>query len=339
VADISAKTSKGLLPDMSAAFPRHRFGLLDLALLAVAAGTYFFLGGYLALATQVLVMVIFALSLDLQLGFGGIETLGHAAFYGIGAYGAALYSIYVSPEPISGLLVGALAAGAFALLSGAVVLRTRGLALVMLTLAVATVVHEIANTMRWLTGGDDGLHGYSVSPIFGMFQFDLWGRTAYVYALAVTLVVFVLCRTVANSHFGLTIRAMRDNPDRLQMLGVANLPARLLLYTICGALAGVAGALSAQVVGVVGLASLTFLLSGNVLIALVIGGTGRLYGAIIGAIVFVILSDRAAAIDPFNWLFALGGLLILIVWLAPDGLTGIFARAARRFVPGKADAQ
>lgn len=319
------------LPEMRSALRTHRLGWFEVAMLAVFAAVYCLLPGYLPLATQVAIMIIFAISLDLALGYGGIETLGHAVFYGIGGYAAGFYALYVWQEPISGLLVAALVAGLFGVLSGIVVLRAKGLTLVMLTLACATMVHEFANSMRAITGGDDGLSGYRIDPVLGLFRFDLFGRTAYVYSVCVLIVVFLLARIVANSNFGLVARGIRSNSQRMQLLGVPVLNRLVLLYAVSGALAGVAGALSAQVTKLVGLNTLAFTLSGNVLIVLILGGIGRLYGAVIGSIVFVVLSDRAAAIDPFNWLFILGGLIVLVVWLAPDGIVGRFSALTWQF--------
>jgi branched-chain amino acid transport system permease protein len=308
------------------AFTRHRFAWVDLVPWLCVAIAYLALPKYLALGTQVMIMVIFALSLDLATGYGGIETLGHAAFYGVGAYAAGLYALHVSTEPISGLAVAAAAAALVGVLSGALILRTRGLTLVMLTLAIATMLLEAANTAKAITGGDDGLGGFKIAPVLGLFEFDLAGKTAYWYAAAVMAVVFVLAKLVVNSPFGLTIRGIRENPIRMRMLGVPVTQRLVLLYTISGALAGVAGGLAAQVTRLVGLDSLAFALSGNVLIALILGGTGNLYGAFAGAALFVILSDRAAAVSPFHWLFALGIVLILAVRFAPNGVVGTFKR-------------
>ncbi len=286
---------------------------------------YAFGGRYLPLGTQVLIQIVFALSLDLALGYGGIDSLGHVAFFGMGAYVAGLFAMHVSSEPILGLCVAAAAGALTGLLTGPLVLRTRGLTVVMLTLAVATMLQQLANAnaMKPITGGADGLFGFEVAPLFGLFPFDLYGHTAYWYACGVVAVVFVICKIVVNSPFGLAIRGIRENPVRMRMLGV-NVTARLVtLYCISGALAAIGGGLSAQVTKLVGLDSLAFLLSGNALVMLILGGTGSLYGAIIGAVIFVVLSDRAAAIDPFNWLFAVGAVLILAVRFAPQGAVGL----------------
>lgn len=312
------------------AFRRQRYNLADLALVVAAALTLIFGEYYLALAAFVVIMAIFALSLDLAQGYGGIESLGHAAFFGVGAYAAALYSLHCSPEPVSGLLVAAVAAGVVGLLSGFAVLRTQGLTQLMLTLAVATLLYELANVAKSITNGDDGLSGYEVAPIFGVFKFDIYGYTGFIYAFVVLVLVYALLKKLVNSSIGETAQGIRENQTRMRMLGVPVERRLWMLYTLSAAFAGVAGGLSAQINRIVGLDALAFTLSANVVVMLALGGTGRLYGALFGAILFVVLSDRAAAIDPTNWLAVLGVVLILIVRYAPDGLAGFVARLAAK---------
>ncbi len=314
---------RALRPDIRDAFSRHKLSWIDALPWVAVVALYFAFGTYLPLGTQVMIAAIFALALDLALGYGGIATLGHAAFFGLGAYAAGLYAMYVWSEPITGLVVAGIVGGAGALAFGPVLLRTRGLTLVMLTIAIATLLHELANSFKSVTGGADGLFGYKVAPVFGAFKFDLAGRTGYWYSAGVMAVVFFLCKALVNSPYGLTIKGMRENAVRMRMLGVPVIRRLVVLYGISGAFAGVAGGVSAQVTQLVGLDSLTFTLSGNVLVMLILGGTGSLYGAFLGAFVFVVLSDRAAAIDPFNWLFAIGIVLILAVRFAPQGLVGL----------------
>ncbi len=308
------------------AFRRQRYNLADATLVLAAGLTLVFGEYYLALAAFVVIMAIFALSLDLAQGYGGVESLGHAAFFGVGAYSAALYALHFSAEPVSGLLVAAVAAGVVGLLSGFAVLRTQGLTQLMLTLAVATLLYELANVAKSVTNGDDGLTGYDVAPVLGLFQFDIYGYTGFVYAFVVLVLVYALLKKLVNSSIGQTAQGIRENQTRMRMLGVPVERRLWLLYTISAAIAGVAGGLSAQINRIVGLDSLAFTLSANVVVMLALGGTGRLYGAIFGAILFVVLSDRAAAIDPTNWLAVLGVVLILIVRYAPDGLAGWVAR-------------
>ena len=313
-------------------FARHGFSWIDLLPPLFVVLVYVFGGRYLALGTQVMIQIAFALSLDLALGYGGIDSLGHVAFFGMGAYSAGLFAMYVSSQPMLGLAAAAFAGAVTGLVTGPLVLRTRGLTVVMLTLAVATMLQELANAnaMKPITAGADGLFGFQIAPVFGIFPFDLYGHTGYWYAFGVDVFVFIICKIVVNSPFGLAIRGIRENPVRMRMLGV-NVTARLVtLYCISGALAAIAGGLSAQVTKLVGLDSLAFLLSGNALVMLILGGTGSLYGAIIGATIFVVLSDRAAAIDPFNWLFAVGAVLIFAVRFAPQGVVGLIVEAWRR---------
>lgn len=321
---------KSTSPQLAGAFRRKRLGVLDLVIALGAVATYFFADLYLALATSVVIMIIFALSLDLVQGYCGIESLGHAAFFGSGAYAAGLFALHVSPDPIVGLLIGAGVAAVVGLVTGIVVLRVTGLTQIMLTLACATLLYEAGNVAKSITGGDDGLTGYTIAPVLGKFEFDIYGHTAYLYALAVLVVIYLLVQFLVNSPFGLTVQGIRENAVRMSLLGVRVGFRRLMLYTIAAAVAGVAGALSAQVNNIVALDTLGFTLSANVLVMLALGGTGRMYGAVLGAVVFMILSDRIAAIDPTNWLAALGVLLIVVVRFAPDGLVGLIDRLKAR---------
>lgn len=324
--------------DIRDAFSRHKLSWIDALPWVAVVALYFAFNSYLPLGTQVMISVIFALALDLALGYGGVATLGHAAFFGVGSYAAGLYAMYVSSEPISGLLVAGVVGGLTGLIAGLLILRTRGLTLVMLTLAVATLLHELANTFKVVTGGADGLFGFEIAPVFGVFSFDLAGQTAYWYGAGVMAVVFFLSKALVNSPFGLAVKGIRENPVRMQMLGVPVTRRLVALYAISGAFAAVAGGLSAQVTKLVGLDSLTFTLSGNVLVMLILGGTGSLYGAFLGAFVFVVLSDRAAAISPFHWLFAIGIVLILAVRYAPQGLVGLIETLAARAGYGRSRA-
>jgi branched-chain amino acid transport system permease protein len=329
---MAVPAERAALETMRAGLTRHRLSWIDALPFVFAVAMYLAANRYLPLGTQVMIQIAFALSLDLALGYGGIDSLGHVAFFGMGAYAAGLFAMYVSTEPITGLLVAGCVGALTGLITGPLVLRTRGLTLVMMTLAVATMLHELgnANLMKPITGGADGLFGFKIAPVFGLFPFDLAGRTAYWYALGVVAFVFFICKVVVNSPFGLVIRGIRDNPVRMRMLGVNVLARLVTLYCISGALAAIAGALSAQVTKLVGLDSLAFLLSGNALVMLILGGAGNLYGAMVGATIFVVLSDRAAAIDPFNWLFAIGAVLILAVRFAPQGVVGLIRDGARR---------
>ena len=265
-------------------FSTQRLGWIDLVLLVAAFVVWWVWPLYLPLAVNVIVMIILVMALDLAMGWGGIDALGHAAFFGVGAYTAANFALHLTQEPFTGLLAGAVLAGALGLLSGFAVLRARGLTQIMLTLTVASLMLELANTLKGLTNGDDGLIGYHMAPVFGIFEFSLRNATAYWYAFGVLVVVYLLSRWIVNSPFGLSVRGIRDNPTRMRVIGVPVQRRLLSLYTLSGAFAGVAGALSAQVTLAVGLDSLSFVVSANAAVMLVLGGAGTLYGAFFGAI-------------------------------------------------------
>jgi len=316
-----------LLP--AAALPHYRLGAMDVLPWIAAIVAFFAFDTYLSLGAQILVMVIFGLSLDLALGFAGINTLGHAAFFGVGAYAAGYWNLHVSPEPLGGLLAGGMAAGVVGLLSGWLLLRTHGLALLMLTMVVTVLLHEVANAWGSVTGGADGLSGVMPDPLFGVFQFDLFGKTAYLYALGVLFLVFLVVRTVVNSPFGLSLRGIRENTRRMHLVG-ASVHLRLVAaYALSAFLAGIAGGLGAQITRTVSLDRLTFQLSGDILIMLIIGGVGRLYGAFIGIPLYMLMLDRAAEVNPFHWMFFVGLALILLVRFAPGGLMALDERRRR----------
>ncbi|MBC8749558.1 MULTISPECIES: branched-chain amino acid ABC transporter permease [Paraburkholderia] len=330
----SGNTSNG--PSIRHAFSHRRIGLFEALFVVAALATYVFADTYLALATSVLIMAVFALSLDLAQGYTGIETLGHAAFFGSGAYAAGLFAMHVGQDAFVGLAIGAVAGAVVGLVTGIAVLRVSGLTQIMLTLTCSTLLYELGNVAKAFTMGDDGLTGYTIAPLFGRLTFDIYGHTAYVYAFCVLVLVYLFARYLVNSPLGLTAQGIRDNPVRMALLGVRVGTRRLVMYTIAAAIAGIAGALSAQVNNIVALDTLGFTLSANVLVMVALGGPGRLYGAILGAAVFVVLSDRAAAIDPVNWLAALGVVLILVVRFAPDGLVARFATRRRERRPAAA---
>lgn len=284
----------------------------------------------LGFATRILIGGLFALSLDLVLGYAGIVTLGHAAMFGVGAYAAGIFAVRLSGDPLLGLAVGAAAGAAVAAASGLLVLRSHGLTSVMITLAIAQLLAEVASKWRSLTGGDDGLSGIATNPLFGRFEFDFLGQTGFLYALAVLVVAFALLRRLTRSPFGLTCIGIREDRERMSSLGCRVNRHLTIVYAIGGGLAGVAGALSAQITQVVGLSSLGFAHSAELLVMLVLGGTGRLWGALAGTVVFMVVHHFAAAADPFRWMFVIGGLLLVVVLFMRGGITGaLLALAAR----------
>jgi branched-chain amino acid transport system permease protein len=298
--------------------------------LAAVAG-FFLFPDYLALGAQILIAVLFALSLDLILGYAGIVTLGHAAFFGVGAYAAGLLAVHGWGEPLSGLVVAGIVGALLGLVSGAIILRTRGLSLLMLTLVIAAMLQEAANKAGAVTGGTDGLQGMQVAPVLGLFRFDVWGHTAYLYCLAVLFLAWLMVRRMVHSPFGRALTGIRENEDRMHAIGSPVFRRRLTVYVVAAALAGVAGGLMAQTTQFVALDALGFERSGTVLIMLILGGVGRLYGAFIGAPLYMILQDRFAQQDPVYWYFWIGLLLVLVVMFARGGALTLAERVVRRW--------
>jgi len=309
---------------------RHRSRPLEALPWLIAIACYFAFPDYDALGAQIFATILFALSLDLVLGYAGIVTLGHAAFFGTGAYAAGLLAAHGWGEPLTGLCIAAIVAGLLGLATGALILRTTGLSLLMQTLVVSVMLYEAANKARPITGGDDGLQGMQVWPIFGRLPFDLFGRTAYWYCLAILFLGWLMARQIVHSAFGRSLVGMRENPARMHALGAPVGRRRLILYTIAAALAGIAGALIAQITQVVGLSSLGLDRSGAVLIMLIIGGVGRLYGAFIGVPLYMIAQDRFAELDPTEWYFWIGLLMVLVVLFARGGVLGLVQSRLRQ---------
>jgi branched-chain amino acid transport system permease protein len=313
---------------------RHRLRAHEALPWLVTVAAYFVFPDYLALGAQILATILFALSLDLVLGYAGIVTLGQAAFFGTGAYTAGILAANGWGEPLTGLLAAATAAAAVGFCSGAIILRTSGLTLLMQTLVVATMLLELANKASRITGGADGLQGMDVWPIFGTFRFDLFGRTAYIYCALVLFICWLLVRAIVHSPFGRSLTGIRENVLRMHAVGAPVRSRKLAAYTISAALAGISGALIAQTAQFVGLGVLGLERSGTVLIMLIIGGVGQLYGAFVGVTLYMIAQDRFSAIDPVYWYFWIGLFMIFVVLFARGGVLGLLARVRRQF--GKA---
>jgi len=294
-----------------------------------------FIPQYAALWTEILILALFAVSLDLILGYGGIVSLGHAAFFGFGAYAAGLYAIHISPEPLSGLLVATLGAALLGALTSFIVLRGSDLTRLMVTLAVASILYELANRFSGLTGGADGLPGIFIDPIFGRFDFDLAGMTGSWYAFIVFIALFFIARRLVHSPFGVGLEAIRDNRLRAQSIGIAVNARLAAVYTIAAAYAGAAGALLAQTTGFASLDVLSFQRSADVLLALVLGGTGYLYGGIIGAVVFKLMHDFLSSLTPQYWQFWMGFALVVIILVGRERLYDSVPRVVARLRPGR----
>lgn len=273
-----------------------------------------------AIANEIAITALFALSLDLVLGFTGIVSLGHAAFFGFGAYAAALFAKHFLPDPLVGLAVGIGAATLLGAAASFTVQRGSDLTRLMVTLGAALILLELANKLDWLTGGADGLQGVVMGPVLGRFEFDLAGRTAAWYSLTVLLVLFVLARRLVHSPFGATLKAIRDNRLRAMAIGIPVGSRIAVAYTVAAALAGAAGALLAQTTGFASLDVFEFHRSADVMLILVVGGTGWLYGGVLGAIVFKLMQDFLSAITPQYWTFWLGLFLVVLVLVGRDRL-------------------
>ena len=294
-----------------------------------AAAVYFLAPSYLPLGAYVLIIILFALSLDLLVGYAGIVTLGHAAYFGVGAYVAGILAVRYSGDPLLGLAAAGVVAALFGLASGAVLLRTEGLALLMLTLAVVSIVFEIANKWTAVTGGADGLN-VRIEPLLGLFRFDMHGRTAYLYCLAVLAACWWLVRTLVASPFGCALVGSRESEARMHAIGAPVYRRRLCAFTISAGLAGMAGALLTQTTQFVGLSAVSFELSGEILVMLVLGGMRRMYGAFVGPLVYLTARDYLAKQSPEYWMLGIGVLLILIVMFARGGILGLVDRALGR---------
>ena len=315
---------------------RHRLQALEALPWVLAVGGYFVFPDYLALGAQILAMTLFGLSADLVLGYAGIVTLGHAAFYGVGAYTAGYLAAHGVGAPIVGLLAAAAAAGLVGALSGLVILRTQGLSILMLTLVVAVMLQEAANKMTSVTGGADGLQGMDVQPILGTFRFDMFGHTAYWYCLGILFVGWAFARMVVHSPFGRSLMGVRENVLRMHAIGSPVFLRLLTIYTISAAMAGVAGALIAETTGLVALNVLSVDLSGTILVMIILGGVGRLYGAFVGVPLYMIAQDRFSEIDPVYWYFWIGLLLVFVVVFARGGgILGLADALTRRLARGR----
>src|SRR3984957_2255801 len=325
---------------------RARFGPLEILFWIVAFSTIWLLPTKHLILTETVIWGLFALSLDLILGYAGIISLGHAAFFGVGAYAAGLLAKYeIINEPTLALLAAALAASALGFVTSFLVLRGSDLTRLMVTLGVALVCYEIANRYGDITGGADGLQGVTVAPIFGLYRFDMFGHTAYIYCLVVLFIMFLLARRIVNSPFGLSLKAIKGNPLRSAAVGIAVNWRLVAVYTLAAGYAGVAGALLAQTQAFASLSMLSLERSADVLLILIIGGTGYLYGGIIGALIYRLLQDFLSDLTARYWQFWIGLLLVAIVvigrdrignWISP--VVRFVSQLGRRPAPTKAAA-
>jgi branched-chain amino acid transport system permease protein len=292
---------------------RARWTPLEVAFWLVAFASIYFLQSKHLILTEIAILGLFAVSLDLILGYAGIVSLGHAAFFGFGAYVAGILAKHgIIKEPVLALLASGLAAAVLGFVTSFLVLRGSDLTRLMVTLGVALVLREIANRLE-ITGGADGLQGVVMEPLLGHFAFDIFGKTAYVYSLAVLFVLFLIARRIVNSPFGLSLRSVRGNPLRASAVGIHVNGRLVAVYTIAAAYAGIAGALLTQATQFASLSVFDFERSADVMLILIIGGTGYLYGGLIGAVLFKLVQDYLANVTPQYWQFWLGLALVMMI--------------------------
>jgi len=323
---------------------RARWRPLEYAFWLAALASVFLLPGRHLILTEIAWLALFALSLDLILGYAGIISLGHAAFFGLGSYLAALLAKHgVITEPVLALVVSGVCAAVLGFATSFLVLRGSDLTRLMVTLGVALIMREIANQIPDITGGADGLQGVVVAPILGMFHFDIFGHVSYAYCLIVLFVLFLLARRMVYSPFGLSLRAVKGNALRASSIGISVNARLVAIYTFAAFYAGVAGALLAQTTAFASLDVFSFERSADLLLVLIIGGTGYLYGGLIGAVIFKLMQDWIANLTPQYWQFWIGLVLVLIVLVGRDriglwtgGVRALAERLTRRLAPGAA---
>jgi branched-chain amino acid transport system permease protein len=305
---------------MSANLNPSRLAGVELACAALVLVLPWLAPSHAMMINEIAITALFALSLDLILGYAGIVSLGHAAFFGLGAYSAALFAKHVWPDPLVGLLFALGVTAALGLVCSVTVLRGSDLTRLMVTLGVAMLLLELANKLDDLTGGADGLQGVVMGPVLGRFDFDLQGQTAAWYSLVVGLMGFVWARRFVASPLGHSLMAIRDNRLRAMAVGIPVSRRLVTVYTLAAAMAGVAGGLLAQTTGFASLDVFAFERSADVMLMLVIGGVGWLYGGVVGAIVFKVLQDQLSAVTPQYWMFWIGLLLVLLVLVGRERL-------------------
>ncbi|HMA08145.1 MAG TPA: branched-chain amino acid ABC transporter permease [Ramlibacter sp.] len=299
---------------------RRRWRAWELLPWLVAFLSPLVLPGHALIVNEIAIVALFALSLDLVLGYTGIVSLGHAAFFGMGAYAAALFAKLVLPDPLVGLAVGVAVATVVGAVASVSIQRGSDLTRLMVTLGFGLILLELANKLDWLTGGADGLQGVVLGPVLGRFEFDLSGRTAAWYSMTVLLVLFILARRLVNSPLGASLQAIRDNRLRAMAIGIPVGQRLSVAYTLAAGMAGAAGALLAQTTGFASLDVFDFHRSADVMLILVVGGTGWLYGGLAGAIVFKLMQDALSALTPQYWTFWLGLFLVVLVRVGRDRL-------------------
>ena len=296
---------------------RWRAGEIAFWVLVLSCG-FLFPSRYLIM-TDILRLALFTLSLDLILGYAGIVSLGHAAFFGVGAYSAGLLALHgIITEPVLALIVAGLAAMVLGFFTSFLVIRGVDLTRLMVTLGIALLMEALGERFSNITGGTDGLQGIEMQPILGVFAFDMFGKTGFWYCLIVLFLLFLLARRVVHSPFGLSLRAIKNNPLRASAIGIPVNRRLIAVYTLAAFYAGIAGALFTQTTALASLDVFSFERSADLMLVLVIGGTGYLYGGLIGAVVFKMLQELFQAITPQYWMFWIGLVLVVMVMVGRE---------------------
>jgi branched-chain amino acid transport system permease protein len=297
----------------------HLIGLLVVLALLLAVPA--FLKNYgIFLFSKWLVFVIATMGLNLTVGYAGQKSLGHAAFFGIGAYTAGLFAKHVMPDPLVGMAAAMALSALVGLLTSPMIVRGTDLTRLMVTMGVALVLYELANKFTDLTGGADGLQGVVMGPLLGRFEFDLGARVASLYSMALLFVAFLLVRRLVHSPLGASLQALRDNRLRMAAIGLSVNGRLAAVYTLAAALAGAAGALLTQTTGFASLDAFEFHRSADVMLALVIGGAGWLWGGLVGAVAFKVLHDLISAVTVQYWTFWIGLFLVVLMLVGREKL-------------------
>lgn len=292
----------------------------EMALFAALALSWWAPDEHVALLNQIAITALFAVSLDLVLGYAGVVSLGHAAFFGLGAYSAALLGMHAFSEPLLGLAAATVLAALLGFFTSFLILRGTDLTRLMVTIGVCSVLYELANRFAGLTGGADGLQVGTVAPLLGRFEFDFVGRTGYAYTLVVLFAALLLARRLVQSDYGVSLQALRDNALRASSIGLSVNARIVAVYTVAAAIAGAAGALQAQTTAFASLDVLAFHTSADLMLMVVIGGAGYLYGGIFGAIAFKMLHHLFSTWTPQYWTFWLGLFLVVLMLVGRDRL-------------------
>ncbi len=298
--------------------------LLFAALAAIPLLGFFMRDGYvLSLVTRVMILAIAAIALDLILGYGALVSFGHAAFIGIGAYAMGMLASHDQEGVMVGLAAALAASGLFALVTGAISLRTKGVYFIMITLAFGQMAFYTASSLR-AYGGDDGLTIARRSLVLGsrLLEND---RLYYYVVLASLVGVYCLCRAIVASRFGRVLQGAKQNPQRMQAIGFNPYPYQLAAYVIAGMIGGFSGFLLANLTEFVSPAYMSWQRSGELIVMVILGGMGSLHGAVIGAAAFLLLEEWLSGFTE-HWKVIFGPLLVLVVLFMKGGILGFLQR-------------